>query len=121
MNKFEKIYLPLFGAIITVLLNIIMFIQTFITKANYDVFSNFFVIIVVLILYRVNYYAVKIGMERRVRLEYYGILFLCTFSLMRLINRLTLIPFYINAISFIFAFGFGTFALMIAIIRLRKH
>ena len=55
MKKFEKIYLPLCATIITVLLNIIMFIQTFITKANYDVFSNFFVIIVVMILYRVNY------------------------------------------------------------------
>jgi amino acid permease len=79
VNKFEKIYLPLYGAIITVLLNIIMFIQTFITKANYDVFSNFVGIISVLILYRVNYYAVKIGMERRVRLEYYGILFYVLF------------------------------------------
>ncbi|QSZ26471.1 hypothetical protein ACETAC_05970 [Aceticella autotrophica] len=121
MNKFEKIYFPLIILISTTLLNVLMILQTIISKKNYDIFSNVFVIIVVIFLYQINCIAIRMKKERQVRLEYYGILALFAVSLMRFVNRFTILPFYINITSIILFVGFETFALMIAVIRIIKR
>ncbi|MDI6605517.1 MAG: hypothetical protein QME35_10395 [Thermoanaerobacteraceae bacterium] len=121
MNKFEKIYFPLIISISTTLLNVLMILQTIISKKNYDIFSNVFVIIIVIFLYQINCIAIRMKKERQVRLEYYGIFALFAVSLMRFVNRFTILPFYINMTSIILFVGFGIFAIIIAVIRITKR
>jgi len=121
VNKFGGIYFPLIISISTTLLNVLMIFQTIISRKNYDIFSNVFVIIIVIFLYLINYNAIRMKNERKVRLEYYGILALFAVSLMRFVNRFTILPFYINMTSVILFIGFGIFAIIIAVIRIMRR
>jgi hypothetical protein len=121
VNKFGGIYFPLIISISTTLLNVLMIFQTIISRKNYDIFSNVFVIIIVIFLYLINYNAIRMKNERKVRLEYYGILALFAVSLMRFVNRFTILPFYINMTSVILFVGFGIFAIIIAVIRIMRR
>lgn len=120
MSIFEKKYLPLIISIVTIVLNIIMFIQTQLTENSNDSFSNLIAIVVVAFLYAVNRIALKSGKERQVRIEYYGILALFAVSLIRIANRFCSIPFEVNVISAVVIIGFATFALAIAIGRILR-
>jgi hypothetical protein len=91
----------------TIIFNLLMIYS--IRQGNEEVYSNWFAIIVVSIAFLINRYAHLNNQQRQTRPEFYGILFICALSFIRLLNRMTDVPFAINSITLIVMIGAGVF------------
>ncbi|MPQ43514.1 hypothetical protein [Clostridium tarantellae] len=104
--------------LLTCLLNALMIFV--IRKGNENILSNYFVIAITLIAFGIYKFAFKTSQKKKAKLEFYGIFYMFFLSLMRFINRLTVIPDMINLFSVLIFIIIGTSFLFIAMKRIHS-
>ncbi|MGT2800004.1 hypothetical protein [Streptococcus marmotae] len=85
-----------------------------------EITSNIFLIILTLFLLPPFLRAVDNQMQSLLRLESYAFLFLASLSVMRLINRVTIVPIVVNSIMILLALGIGIMLITASIMRIYK-
>ncbi|MEW4353541.1 hypothetical protein AB1I63_01385 [Streptococcus pneumoniae] len=85
-----------------------------------EITSNIFIIIITLFLLPPFLRAVDNQMQSLLRLESYALLFLASLSVMRLINRITIVPIMVNSIMILLALGTGIVLITASIMRISQ-
>lgn len=104
--------------LITVVLNLLMMF-TF-REANEEIFSNIFAIGVTILVFILVKYSYYIENEKSVRSEFYGLLLMFGITVMRFINRIKMLPYFVNGTGILIFIGSGVFLITVAYGRIAK-